>query len=180
LDDPDGAKYHAAYYDKYPGIWCHGDYLSETPTGGYIVYGRSDATLNPGGVRIGTAEIYRQVEQLDWVVESISVGQELPDGDTRIVLFVVLRAGVALDEPRIAEIKAQIRTNTTPRHVPAVVAQVEDIPRTKSGKITEVAVREIIHSRPIKNVRSSSSADAGGRLLSLRLGPFVHYGAGAC
>ena len=112
-----------------------------------MVYGRSDSTLNPGGVRIGTAEIYRQVEQLDWVVESIAVGQELPDGDTRIVLFVVLREGMVLEEERVASIKAQIRTNTTPRHVPAVVAQVEDIPRTKSGKITEVAVREVIHER---------------------------------
>ena len=132
-------------------IWTHGDFISKMPSGGFVVFGRSDSTLNPGGVRIGTAEIYRQVEKLDWVIESIAVGQELPDGDTRIVLFVVLREGRSLDDERVAEIKAQIRSNTTPRHVPAVVAQVEDIPRTKSGKITEVAVREVIHERPIKN-----------------------------
>lgn len=150
LNDEDGAKYRSAYFEACPGIWTHGDFISKMPSGGFVVYGRSDSTLNPGGVRIGTAEIYRQVEQLDWIIESIAVGQELPDGDTRIVLFVVLREGT-LDDEKVAAIKSHIRTNTTPRHVPAVVAQVEDIPRTKSGKITEVAVREVIHSRPIKN-----------------------------
>ena len=142
---------------RYEGTWCHGDFVSfNRRSGGYVVYGRSDATLNPGGVRIGTAEIYRQVEQLDWVLESIAVGQDMPDGDTRIVLFVVTKHSGAdrttdvpqqqLDAEQVAEIKAQIRVNTTPRHVPAVVLSVADIPRTKSGKITGKSGNMLLHS----------------------------------
>ena len=161
LNDPGGAKYREAYFQAYPSpVWTHGDWVTCQPGGGYIVYGRSDATLNPGGVRIGTAEIYRQVEQLEWVLESIAVGQMDETMDTRIVLFVVLRAGTELTPERIAEIRAQIRANTTPRHVPAVVAQVPDIPRTKSGKITELAVREVIHGRPVKNESALANPEA--------------------
>ncbi len=149
-NDPDGSKYRAAYFEKHPGVWCHGDYVELTEHGGMIIYGRSDAVLNPGGVRLGTAEIYRQVEQLNEVLESIAIGQEW-QGDVRVVLFVRLREGVALDDELIARIKQQIRRNTSPRHVPAVIAQVSDIPRTKSGKLVELAVREVVHGRPVRN-----------------------------
>jgi len=148
--DDDGARYHAAYFEKFPNVWCHGDYIELTEHDGVIIYGRSDATLNPGGVRIGTAEIYRQVEKLDEVVESIVIGQQW-DNDTRVVLFVILREGTTLDEALSTKIKAGIRDRCTPRHVPAKIIQVADIPRTKSGKITELAVRDIIHGRPVKN-----------------------------
>ena len=158
-NDPDGAKYHAAYFEQYPGIWCHGDYVELTEHGGLIIYGRSDAVLNPGGVRIGTAEIYRQVEQLPEVLESLVVGQDW-DGDVRIVLFVRLRDDITLDEALIKKIKTQIRSNTTPRHVPAKVIQVADIPRTKSGKIVELAVRNVIHGRPIKNKEALANPEA--------------------
>lgn len=149
-------------WSRYPGIWTHGDWIQRSPSsGGYVVFGRSDATLNPGGVRIGTAEIYRQVERLPWVMESIAVGQALPDGDTRIVLFVVVQEGEGgLNSERVAEIKAQVRENTTPRHVPAVILQVPDIPRTKSGKITEIAVREVVHNRPVKNADALANPEA--------------------
>lgn len=158
-NDPDGAKYRAAYFEKYPGIWCHGDWVELTEHGGIIVYGRSDATLNPGGVRIGTAEIYRQVEQLDAVVESLVIGQDW-DNDVRVVLFVRLREGQVLDEDLVRKIKAKIRENTTPRHVPAKIVQVEDIPRTKSGKIVELAVREVVHGRPVKNKEALANPEA--------------------
>ena len=148
--DPDGEKYHKAYFDRFPNIWCHGDYVELTENDGMIIYGRSDAVLNPGGVRIGTAEIYRQVEQLHDVVESLVIGQSWDD-DVRVVLFVHLREGLTLDEELIAKIKHQIRSNTTPRHVPARIVQVTEIPRTKSGKIVELAVREVVHGRPVKN-----------------------------
>src|SRR3989475_708528 len=137
-NDPDGAKYRAAYFDKYPNVWRHGDWCEATPHGGIIIYGRSDAVLNPGGVRIGTAEIYRQVEQLDEIVESLVIGQDWA-GDVRVVLFVKLREGRALDDSLVDAIKRRVRENTTPRHVPAKILQVEDIPRTKSGKIVELA-----------------------------------------
>jgi acetoacetyl-CoA synthetase len=154
-NDPDGAKYRAAYFEHYPGVWRHGDWAELTEHGGMIITGRSDATLNPGGVRIGTAEIYRQVEQLPEIVESLVVGQDVHgDGgaDVRIVLFVRLRAGVALDDALRTRIRRQIRENTSPHHVPKVIVQVADIPRTISGKITELAVREVIHGRPVQNI----------------------------
>jgi acetoacetyl-CoA synthetase len=158
-NDPDGARYRAAYFDKFPNVWCHGDYVERTATGGVVIYGRSDAVLNPGGVRIGTAEIYRQVEQLDEVVESLVIGQDW-EGDVRVVLFVVLRQGLELDGALRDAIKAQIRRNTTPRHVPARIVQVGDIPRTKSGKIVELAVREVVHGRPVKNKEALANPEA--------------------
>jgi acetoacetyl-CoA synthetase len=158
-NDPGDARYRAAYFEKYPGIWCHGDWIEHTQRGGYVIYGRSDATLNAGGVRIGTAEIYRQVEKLDEIVESLVIGQDW-DHDTRIVLFVRLREGLALDDALTARIKKQIRDNTTPRHVPARIVQVTDIPRTKSGKIVELAVREVVHGRPVKNKEALANPEA--------------------
>jgi len=158
-NDPDGAKYHAAYFERFPNIWCHGDYVELTAHDGMIIYGRSDAVLNPGGVRIGTAEIYRQVEQLDEVVESLVIGQDW-DNDVRVVLFVRLRDGLMLDEALVNRIKQQIKQNTTPRHVPAKVVQVSDIPRTKSGKIVELAVRNVVHGRPVKNVEALANPEA--------------------
>jgi acetoacetyl-CoA synthetase len=150
-DDPAGEKYRAAYFDHYPGIWRHGDWARLTEHDGVVILGRSDATLNPGGVRIGTAEIYRQVEQLPEVVESLVVGQEW-DGDVRIVLFVRLREGVRLDAALTEQIRKRVRDHTTPHHVPRKIVQVADLPRTISGKITEMAVREVIHGRPVANV----------------------------
>ncbi len=150
-NDPDGAKYHAAYFEHYPGVWRHGDWVEETAHGGFVIYGRSDATLNPGGVRIGTAEIYRQVEQLDEVLESLVIGQHW-DGDERIVLFVRLRPGAALDDALEARIRTAIRQHASPRHVPAKIVQVDDIPRTKSGKIVELAVRAVVHGEPVRNL----------------------------
>ena len=149
-NDPDGSKYRAAYFDKHPGVWSHGDYVERTERDGLLIYGRSDAVLNPGGVRIGTAEIYRQVEQLDEVVEGLVIGQEW-EGDTRIVLFVVLSGDRQLDDELRARICQQVRANATPRHVPARIVQVPDIPRTKSGKIVELAVRNVVHGLPVKN-----------------------------
>jgi acetoacetyl-CoA synthetase len=162
-NDPDGAKYRAAYFEKFPGVWCHGDYIEQTAHDGFVIYGRSDAVLNPGGVRIGTAEIYRQVESLDEVVESLVIGQDWPPdrpADVRMVLFVRLREGLQLDEALIERIKRRIRDNTTPRHVPARVVQVPDIPRTQSGKIVELAVRNVVHGRPVKNVEALANPEA--------------------
>jgi acetoacetyl-CoA synthetase len=150
-DDPDGARYRAAYFDVFPGVWRHGDWARLTAHDGLVILGRSDATLNPGGVRIGTAEIYRQVEQLPEVVESLVVGQEWED-DVRIVLFVRLRAGAALDQGLEERIRGRIREHASPHHVPRKILQVADIPRTISGKITELAVRDILHGRPVRNV----------------------------
>jgi acetoacetyl-CoA synthetase len=158
-NDPDGAKYRAAYFEKYPNVWRHGDWCEITEHGGVIIYGRSDAVLNPGGVRIGTAEIYRQVEQLEQVVESLVIGQEW-QGDVRVVLFVKLRDGLSLDDGLVSAIKRRIRENTTPRHVPAKILQVVDIPRTKSGKIVELAVREVVHGRPVKNLEALANPEA--------------------
>jgi acetoacetyl-CoA synthetase len=158
-NDPDGAKYHAAYFDRFPGIWCHGDWIERTAHDGFIIYGRSDATLNPGGVRIGTSEIYRQVEQLPEVVESLAVGQQW-EGDERIVLFVRLREGLTLDDTLRKRIGGHIRANTTPRHVPAKIVQVSDLPRTKSGKLVELAVRNVIHGRAVPNVEALANPDA--------------------
>ncbi|MGI2026141.1 acetoacetate--CoA ligase [Endozoicomonas acroporae] len=158
-NDPDGNKYHNAYFNEFAGVWAHGDYGELTRHGGVIIHGRADAVLNPGGVRIGTAEIYRQVEKVEEVLESIAVGQEWED-DTRIVLFVQLRDGVTLNDQLIRKIIQTIRSNTTPRHVPAKVLQVTDIPRTISGKIVELAVREVIHNRPVKNTDALANPDA--------------------
>ena len=158
-NDPDGAKYRAAYFETYPGVWRHGDYVALTEHGGIVIYGRSDAVLNPGGVRIGTAEIYRQVEQLPEIVESLVIGQRW-EGDERIVLFVRLRDGLALSPELEARIRQQIRANTTPRHVPARIVQVGEIPRTKSGKIVELAVRDVVHGRPVRNSEALANPDA--------------------
>jgi acetoacetyl-CoA synthetase len=158
-NDPDGTKYRAAYFDRFPGIWCHGDYAARTPHGGFVIHGRSDAVLNPGGVRIGTAEIYRPVEQMPEVLESLVIAQEWQH-DVRIVLFVKLRDGIALDDPLIRRINGQIRANASPRHVPARIVQVGDIPRTKSGKIVELAVREVVHGRPVKNREALANPEA--------------------
>ncbi|HXZ47609.1 MAG TPA: acetoacetate--CoA ligase [Usitatibacter sp.] len=158
-NDPDGEKYRAAYFDKYPGVWRHGDWCELTSHGGMVIYGRSDAVLNPGGVRIGTAEIYRQVEKLDEVVESIVIGQDW-EKDVRVVLFVRLREGLALDEALAKKIRDTIRANTTPRHVPAVILQVPDIPRTKSNKIVELAVRAVVRGEPVKNLEALANPEA--------------------
>jgi acetoacetyl-CoA synthetase len=158
-DDPDGAKYRAAYFEHFPGVWRHGDWARVTQHDGLVILGRSDATLNPGGVRIGTAEIYRQVEQLPEVVESLVVGQEW-EGDVRIVLFVRLREGASLDEALAGRIRQRIREYTSPHHVPRKIMQVKDIPRTISGKITELAVREVIHGRPVANQDALANPEA--------------------
>ena len=158
-NDAHGKKYRAAYFEKYPGIWCHGDFIEETAHGGFVIYGRSDATLNPGGVRIGTAEIYRQVEKLYEVIESLVIGQDW-EKDTRVVLFVKLREGLILDDALAKRIKEVIRQNTTPRHVPAKILQVGDIPRTKSNKIVELAVRNVVHGEAVKNVEALANPEA--------------------
>ncbi|PPR23680.1 MAG: Acetyl-coenzyme A synthetase [Alphaproteobacteria bacterium MarineAlpha10_Bin3] len=158
-DDADGAAYRAAYFEKYPGVWCQGDFIMRTQGEGWIIFGRSDATLNPGGVRIGTAEIYRQVEQFDEIVEAIVIGQEW-EHDTRVVLFVILRDGVVLDDDLATRIRRHVRKNCTPRHVPAKIVAVADIPRTKSGKITELAVRDAVHGRAVKNAEALANPEA--------------------
>ncbi len=158
-NDEDGSKYHAAYFDRFDNIWCHGDFAEWTGHGGMVIHGRSDATLNPGGVRIGTAEIYNQVEQMDEVVEAICIGQDWDD-DVRVILFVRLSDGVELDEDLVKRIKSRIRTGASPRHVPAVVLAVKDIPRTKSGKITELAVRDVVHGREVKNKEALANPEA--------------------
>ncbi|WP_159716237.1 acetoacetate--CoA ligase [Geminicoccus flavidas] len=158
-NDPDGSRYRAAYFERFPGVWHHGDYAEITESGGIVIHGRSDAVLNPGGVRIGTAEIYRQVEQVEEVLEAICVGQDW-EGDVRVVLFVKLRPGLELDDGLRERIRRQVRANTTPRHVPARIVQVADIPRTMSGKITEIAVRDVIHGRPVKNTEALANPQA--------------------
>jgi acetoacetyl-CoA synthetase len=158
-NDPDGAKYHAAYFERFENVWCHGDFAEWTEHGGMIIHGRSDATLNPGGVRIGTAEIYNQVEQLPEIVEAICIGQDW-NADVRVVLFVRLAAGATLDEKLEKKIKAKIRSGASPRHVPAKIVAVADIPRTKSGKIMELAVRDIVHGRPVKNKEALANPEA--------------------
>ncbi|MDR2239947.1 MAG: acetoacetate--CoA ligase [Zoogloeaceae bacterium] len=158
-NDADGEKYRAAYFGTYPGVWRHGDFIEETGHGGFIIHGRSDATLNPGGVRIGTAEIYRQVEKLDEVLESLVIGQEWKQ-DTRIVLFVKLRESLTLDDALAKRIKEIIRRNATPRHVPEKILQVGDIPRTKSNKIVELAVRDVVRGEPVKNIEALANPEA--------------------
>jgi acetoacetyl-CoA synthetase len=162
-NDPDGSKYRSAYFEHFPGVWRHGDWAELTGHGGMIITGRSDATLNPGGVRIGTAEIYRQVELLPEIVESLVIGQDVGDPndrDVRIVLFVRLRDGVTLDESLKDRIRRQVRENASPHHVPKVIVQVADIPRTISGKITEMAVRDVVHGRPVKNADALANPHA--------------------
>lgn len=158
-NDPDGTKYHNAYFARFQDIWCHGDFAELTEHGGMIIHGRSDATLNPGGVRIGTAELYAQVEQVPEVIEALAIGQDW-DNDVRVVLFVRLHPGVVLDEDLVSKIKMQIRRGASPRHVPAKIVVVEDIPRTKSGKITELAVREVVHGRIVKNKEALANPEA--------------------
>ena len=158
-NDPDGARYRAAYFERFDNVWCHGDFAEWTAHGGLIIHGRSDATLNPGGVRIGTAEIYNQVEQIPAVIEALAIGQDW-DSDVRVVLFVRLRPGLALDEALEKEIRTRIRTGCTPRHVPARIVAVDDIPRTKSGKIVELAVRDVVHGRPVKNKEALANPEA--------------------
>ena len=158
-NDADGQKYHNAYFARFDNIWCHGDFAEITSHGGLIIHGRSDATLNPGGVRIGTAEIYAQVERIPEVLEALAIGQDW-DNDVRVVLFVRLAPGKTLDDKLIALIKKQVRDGASPRHVPAVLLAVSDIPRTKSGKITELAVREIVHGREVKNQEALANPEA--------------------
>jgi len=158
-NDPDGTKYHNAYFARFPNIWCHGDFAEITEHGGLIIHGRSDATLNPGGVRIGTAEIYAQVEQIPDVIEALAIGQDW-DHDVRVVLFVRLKPDAQLTDELVARIKKQIREGASPRHVPAKVIAVTDIPRTKSGKITELAVRDVVHGREVKNKEALANPDA--------------------
>ena len=158
-NDPDGSKYRKAYFEKVPNVWCHGDFVAPTVHGGMIIYGRSDAVLNPGGVRIGTAEIYRQAEQVDEVVESLVIGQRW-DNDVRVVLFVRLREGLSLDKELEEKIKSRIKNNASIRHVPAKVIQVGDIPRTKSGKIVELAVRSVVHGEQVKNKEALANPEA--------------------
>jgi acetoacetyl-CoA synthetase len=157
--DEDGSRLRAAYFERFPGVWAHGDYAEETPHGGLIIHGRSDAVLNPGGVRIGTAEIYRQVEKVEAVLESLAIGQQW-QGDVRVVLFVRLREGMELDAALEAEIRQVIRANATPRHVPAKIIAVSDIPRTRSGKIVELAVRNVVHGLPVKNTDALANPEA--------------------
>jgi len=158
-NDPGDEKFHEAYFARFANTWCHGDFAEITSTGGMIIHGRSDATLNPGGVRIGTAEIYTQVEQIDEVIEGLAIGQSWED-DTRVVLFVRLRDGVELSEDLQKTIKQKIRTGASPRHVPARIIAVADIPRTKSGKITELAVRDVVHGREIKNKEALANPES--------------------
>jgi len=158
-NDPDDRKFTGAYFSRWPGVWAQGDYGEITAHGGLVIHGRSDAVLNPGGVRIGTAEIYRQVEKIPAVLESVCIGQEWDD-DVRVVLFVVLRPGLALDDALRDQIRATIRANTTPRHVPARIVQVADIPRTRSGKIAELTVRQVVHEQPVKNTEALANPEA--------------------
>ena len=158
-NDPDGGRYRSAYFERFDGAWHQGDFAERTPEGGFIIHGRSDATLNPGGVRIGTAEVYRQVDRLDEVVESLVIGQPW-EGDTRIVLFVVPASGVELDDDLVGRIRSAIRTGASPRHVPAVVLAVPDLPRTRSGKLVEMAVRNVVEGRPVTNLEALANPEA--------------------
>jgi acetoacetyl-CoA synthetase len=157
--DADGARYAAAYFERFPGVWNHGDFASWTDHAGMVIHGRSDTTLNPGGVRIGTAEIYRQVETIAHVTESLVFGQQW-EGDTRIVLLVRLQPGAVLDDVLEAEIRSRIRTNCTPRHVPSVIIAVEDLPRTRSNKLVELAVVDVVHGRPVRNTEAIANPEA--------------------
>jgi acetoacetyl-CoA synthetase len=157
--DDDGSRYEAAYFSDYPGVWRHGDWVRQTDHNGFVITGRSDATLNPGGVRIGTAEIYRQVETLPQVAESVVIGQEI-DGDVRVVLFVKLADGVELTKDLVDLIKVAIRGGCSPRHVPARILAVPDVPRTRSGKLVELAVRDVVHDRPVRNIEALANPES--------------------
>jgi len=157
--DKDGARYRAAYFERFPGVWCQGDFAEVTEHGGFVIHGRSDATLNPGGVRIGTAEIYAEVEKVPEVREAVAIGQDW-DGDVRVVLFVVPQPGVVLDDALVGRIKARIRAGSSPRHVPAKIVAVADIPRTKTGKVTELAVRDVVHGRSVMNREALANPEA--------------------
>ena len=159
LNDADGSRYRDTYFDRFPDVWCHGDYIERTATGGYVIHGRSDATLNVRGVRIGTAEVYRPVEAMDEVAEALAIAQQWEDG-TRMVLFVRLADGVRLDAGLRRRIRAVLRTEASPRHVPARIVQVGDIPRTRSGKIVELAVRAAVHGEPVRNVEALANPEA--------------------
>lgn len=159
LNDPQRQRYFDAYFARFPNAWCHSDWVILTPEQGMIFFGRSDATLNPGGVRIGTAEIYRQMDVIDEVMDSVVIGQDW-DNDVRVILFVKLKPGFDLDDALVQRIKREIRTNATPRHVPAKVVSVVDIPRTHSGKITELAVRDVVHGRTVKNMDSLANPES--------------------
>jgi acetoacetyl-CoA synthetase len=158
-NDPGGRRFHAAYFERIPGVWAHGDFAETTEHGGFVIHGRSDAVLNPGGVRIGTAEIYRPVERIPEILESLAIGQEW-QGDTRVVLFVRLREGVQLDDALAERIRVRLRQEASPRHVPARIVEVADIPRTRSGKIVEIAVRDIVHGRPVRNREALANPEA--------------------
>ncbi|GBD41957.1 Acetyl-coenzyme A synthetase [bacterium HR39] len=158
-NDPDGSRYRAAYFEHFPGVWRHGDWAEITGHDGIVIYGRSDATLNPGGVRIGTAEIYRVVERFPEVLEALCVGQEW-EGDQRVILFVKLREGITLDDALRERMRRTIREECSPRHVPAKIVQVPDIPRTMNAKVSEIAVREVIHGRPVRNVGALANPEA--------------------
>ena len=157
--DDDGSRFRAAYFDRFPGVWAHGDFASWTEHGGMVIHGRSDATLNAGGVRIGTAEIYAQVEQMPEIVEAVAVGQEF-DNDTRIVLFVKLADGLTLTDELQAAIKQRLRVNESPRHVPARIAQVTDVPRTRSNKISELAVADVVNGREVRNTEALANPES--------------------
>jgi acetoacetyl-CoA synthetase len=158
-NDPGDVLLRSAYFDRYPQTWAHGDFAEKkSVTGGFVIHGRSDAVLNPGGVRIGTAEIYRQVESIDTIKEALCIGQEW-DGDTRVVLFVVMQDGRSFTQETAAIIRTKVRENTSPRHVPTRIVAVPDIPRTLSGKIAEIAVREVVHGRPVKNSSALANPD---------------------
>jgi acetoacetyl-CoA synthetase len=152
-DDPDDERYHAAYFDRFDGLWHQGDFAERTTEGGFVIHGRSDATLNPGGVRIGTAEIYRRVEQLDEVIEALVIGQPW-QGDVRVVLFVVTADEAVLDDALRDRIRAGVRSGASPRHVPAVILEVPELPRTRSGKLVELAVRAVVEGRPVTNLEA--------------------------
>jgi acetoacetyl-CoA synthetase len=158
-NDPDGEKLRQSYFNLFPGTWAQGDYAEELPHGAMLIHGRSDAVLNPGGVRIGTAEIYRQVEKIPQVIDSVAIGQQWQD-DVRVVLFVHLRDGIELDETLQQQIRQVIRANTTPRHVPAKIVEVSDIPRTISGKVVELAVRNVVHGNTVKNTDALANPQA--------------------
>ncbi|MCH4562902.1 acetoacetate--CoA ligase [Halomonas sp. EGI 63088] len=158
-NDPDGKRYHAAYFDRFPGVWAHGDYAELTAEDGLIIHGRADTVLNPGGVRIGTAEIYRQVDKVDEVLESLCIGQQWQD-DVRVVLFVRLRDGLTLDDALRQRIRDTIRIHASPRHVPARILQVDDLPCTRSGKLVELAVRDVVHGRPVANLEALANPEA--------------------
>jgi acetoacetyl-CoA synthetase len=159
VGDEGHTRYRASYFDKYPNIWRQGDFTIHTEQGGYVVLGRSDATLNPGGVRIGTAEIYRQLDKINEIADAVVVGQNF-ENDVRVVLFVTLAEGHALDDVLIKRIRSNIRTNASPRHMPAKIVEVPEVPRTKSGKIAELAVRDVVNAQPVRNLSGLANPQA--------------------